>query len=189
MRSGWPAQGLACVLVLSVLALAGPDSAFAGDPLFQAMAITHVSGNAQAPDFALPTPDGKRRVALAELRGKVVFVNFWATWCPPCREEMPSMERLHKEFRDQGLAVLAVNMQESPKQVVRFMKDFRLTFPALLDADLKVTELYRVRGLPTTYLIDRTGRVVGQAVGARDWASPDGKALIRALLAAPAARQ
>lgn len=99
------------------------------------------------------------------------------------------MERLHQEFKDQGLAVLAVNMQESPKQVARFMRDFRLSFPALLDSDLQVARLYQVRGLPTTYLIDRTGRVVGQAVGARDWASPGSRALVRSLLATPAARQ
>lgn len=187
---GWRARCLGSAPVaLAALVLAAADQASAGDPLFEAMAISHVSGDVAAPDFALPTPDGKQRVALANLRGKLVFLNFWATWCPPCREEMPSMERLHKEFGDQGLAVLAVNMQESPKQVARFMKNFRLSFPALLDADFKVAELYRVRGLPTTYLIDRTGRLVGQAVGARDWASAEGKALVRGLLAAPAARR
>lgn len=99
------------------------------------------------------------------------------------------MERVHKEFSDQGLAILAVNIQESPKQVARFMRDFRLSFPALLDADGTVSQRYQVRGLPTTYLIDRTGRVVGQAVGAREWAGPEGKALIRSLLTAHAARQ
>lgn len=98
------------------------------------------------------------------------------------------MERLHQAFRDQGLTVLAVNIQESPKQVARFMKDFRLSFPALLDSDGKVTELYQVRGLPTTYLVDPNGRIVGQAVGARDWASPSAKALVRSLLSAPTAR-
>ncbi len=184
-----PRRRLAAVVVLCVLPMGTPGPASAGDPLFQAMALAHVGGEAPAPDFALPTPEGKQPVSLAELRGRVVLLNFWATWCPPCREEMPSMERAHKEFGGQGLAILAVNIQESPKQVARFMRDFRLSFPALLDADGKVSQRYQVRGLPTTYLIDRTGRVVGQAVGARDWAGREAKALIRALLTAHAARQ
>jgi len=163
--------------------------ASAADPLFGELGVAHVRGGVQAPDFELPTSDQNDTVALKRLRGKVVFINFWATWCPPCREEMPSMERLHKEFKDQGLAVLAVNIQESSKQVARFMKNFQLSFPALLDSDLKVTGLYQVRGLPSTYLIDQKGQVVGQAIGPRDWASPQAKALIRSLLDPAAARR
>ena len=179
----WVNASVACGL-----AVVTPHTASAADALFDAVRVTHVSGGVQAPAFELTTTGGKT-VALAGLKGQVVFLNFWATWCPPCREEMPSMERLHQEFKEQGLAVLAVNIQESPKQAERFMRDFRLTFPALLDAEGKVSGLYSVRGLPSTYLVDRTGRVVGQAVGARDWASPPAKALIRSLLAPAAARQ
>jgi peroxiredoxin len=98
------------------------------------------------------------------------------------------MERLSQEFKDQGLAVVAVDLQESPKLVARFMKDFRLSFPAALDADGKVAARYQVRGLPSTFLVDRAGRVVGQAVGPRDWASPESKRLIRWLLTAPGNR-
>ena len=169
------------VSVTSVLVLMGEGVASAEDPVFAAMRVMHVSGEVAAPAFDLPTPDG-RTIDLAGLRGKVVLLNFWATWCSPCREEMPSMERLHQEFRDQGLAVLAVNIQETPKQVARFMRGFQLSFPALLDADAQVAARYAVRGLPMTYLIDRAGRVVGQAVGARDWAGPSAKALVRAIL-------
>ncbi|MFQ5830792.1 MAG: TlpA disulfide reductase family protein, partial [Candidatus Methylomirabilia bacterium] len=115
-------------------------------------------------------------------RGKVVFLNFWATWCPPCRVEMASMERLHREFKDRGLAVLAVNFEESPKQVARFMKDFQLSFPTVLDVDATVALRYKVQGLPMTFFIDRNGKMVGSATGARDWASPEAKALIRSLL-------
>ena len=121
-------------------------------------------------------------MALTELRGKVVFLNFWATWCPPCRVEMPSMERLYKEFKDQGLAMLAVDLQESAKEVARFMKEFRLSFPALLDTDGRVASLYKVQGLPTSILIDRSGRVTGVALGPRDWSRSEGKALISSLL-------
>ena len=166
----------------------GPGAASAADPLVEALALTHASGGVEAPDFTLAMPDGKQNLSLGSLRGKVVLLNFWATWCPPCREEMPSMERLHQEFRDQGLAVAAVDLQESPKQVARFMKDFRLSFPAVLDADGKVAARYQVRALPATFLVDRAGRVVAQALGARNWASPESKALIRSLLGAPGGR-
>lgn len=92
------------------------------------------------------------------------------------------MERLHEEFKDQGLAMVAVDIDERPEQVTRFMAKFRLSFPALLDEDAEISARYGVSGLPSTFLIDRSGRIVGRAVGAREWASRDGKALIRALL-------
>ena len=189
MGSGGPVRRLRVAAFAAGALLAfGPGPASAADPLFGALAVTHVNGGVQAPDFALATPDGKQNLSLASLRGKVVLLNFWATWCPPCREEMPSMERLSQEFKDQGLAVVAVDLQESPKQVARFMKDFRLSFPAALDADGKVAARYQVRALPSTFLVDRAGRVVGQAAGPRDWASPESKRLIRWLLTAPGIR-
>ena len=181
------ARGTNRVALLAALALAcefvlfADDRAWANDPVFQAMGVLHDRRQLPAPEFSLATPDGKT-IALAELRGKVVFLNFWATWCPPCRVEMPSMEQLHKELKDKGLAILAIDIGESPKQVARFMKEFRLTFPALLDVNSEVSSRYRVQGLPTTFLVDRNGSVIGAAVGARDWASRDGKALIRFLL-------
>ena len=92
------------------------------------------------------------------------------------------MERLHRKLADKGLVILAVNLDESPKLVNKFMKDFRLTFPALLDGGSRVSSRYAVTGLPTTTLIDRRGRIVGGAVGPRDWASAGGLALISALL-------
>jgi peroxiredoxin len=180
-RFGVRAAAAGCALAVS------GGTAWAADAAFDGLAITHVSGGVQAPEFDLATADGKR-VLLTALRGQVVLLNFWATWCPPCREEMPSMERLHQEFRAQGLAVLAVDIQESPKQVARFMRDFRLTFPALLDTDAAVAGRYGARGLPSTYLIDRNGRVVGQAVGPRDWGGPAAKTLIRSLLGMAGAR-
>jgi len=185
-RGGRPTSWITPVLVAGLLAVVD-GVAEAGDPLFQAMRVAHVNGDVEAPAFELPTTDGQS-IALAGLRGRLVLLNFWATWCAPCREEMPSMERLYQAFKDRGLVVLAVNLQESPKQVARFMRNFRLTFPALLDADLTVTGRYQVRGLPATFLIDRQGRVVGQALGARDWSSAPAQALVESLLAAQAAR-
>lgn len=181
MKEGLNRRALLAVVALAWgFVLLAADTAPAKDPLFQAMEVVHGKGT-PAPEFSLSTPEGNT-IALAQLRGQLVFLNFWATWCPPCRVEMPSMERLHKEFKDQGLAMLAIDIGESPKQVARFMKEFRLSFPALLDADSEVSSRYRVQGLPSTFLIDRSGRIAGLAVGARNWASPEGKALIRSLL-------
>ena len=152
-----------------------PDSPYAE------MAVVRYKGEPEAPDFTLPTLEG-RTVTLSALRGQVVFLNFWATWCPPCREEMPSIERLHRELRAQGLVVLAVDVDESPERVAKFVKDFRLGFPVLLDAGSHVFSSYGAPGLPTTILIDRKGRVIGGALGPRDWASDAGRALMRTLL-------
>jgi peroxiredoxin len=156
-------------------------TAWARDPVFRAMEVAHAAPASAAPEFSLATPDGKT-ISLAQLRGQVVFLNFWATWCAPCRLEMPSMEQLHREFKNQGLAVLAVDIRESPKQVARFMKEFRLSFPPLLDTDGEVAARYRVQGMPTTVLIDHGGRIVGVVVGPRQWSSPEAKALIRSFL-------
>jgi thiol-disulfide isomerase/thioredoxin len=156
----------ALVLVLMWTGSIG-RAAWAQDPIFATMAIAHDTSGSEAPGFALPTSGGQT-VVLSSFRGRVVFLNFWATWCPPCRLEMPAMERLHQDFKDQGLVILAVDIEESPKLVAKFMKEFRLTFPALLDADSRMSSRYGVRGLPTTVLIDRQGRSVGRAIGPRE---------------------
>jgi thiol-disulfide isomerase/thioredoxin len=116
------------------------------------MAVVRYKGEPEAPDFTLPTLEG-RTVTLSALRGQVVFLNFWATWCPPCREEMPSIEQLHSALGAQGLGVLAVDVDESPERVAKFVKDFRLGFPVLLDAGSHVFE----RGAPglLTTILDR----------------------------------
>ncbi len=135
-----------------------------------------------APDFTLPNLTG-RLVRLADFRGQVVLLNFWATWCPPCRKEMPSMERLYQKFRDQGLVTLAVSTDRAREPVLEFMERYRLSFPALWDGEGSVAEQYQILGLPTSYLIDRRGFLVSAEVGARDWASTGAKDLISTLLA------
>ena len=151
------------------------------DSPYAEMGVVRYKGAPQAPDFSLPTLEGQT-VTLSALRGRVVFLNFWATWCPSCREEMPSIERLYRALGDQGLVVLAVDVEESPERVVKFVKDFRLGFPVLLDAGSHVFSSYGAPGLPTTILIDRKGRVIGGALGPREWASDAGRALMRTLL-------
>jgi len=135
-----------------------------------------------APDFTLEDLSG-RRISLKDLRGKVVFLNFWATWCPPCVVEMPSMEELHKEFGNNGLVILAINFRETPEQVNAFAKKHKLTFIMLLDSDGSVFELYQAWALPVTTIIGNGGEIVGRAMGARDWDSKEGRGYFGQLVA------
>ena len=134
-----------------------------------------------APAFALKDLAGKQ-VGLKELRGKVVFLNFWATWCPPCIEEMPSMEKLHQELEKDGLVTLAVNFQESPAQVKEFFTKHNLTFTALLDRDGKVSELYQAWALPVSVIINKRGEIAARAMGSKDWYSDEARQFFRKLL-------
>ncbi|MEE4262019.1 MAG: TlpA disulfide reductase family protein [Desulfobacteraceae bacterium] len=125
-----------------------------------------------APDFTLPGLDGQM-VRLADYRGKVVLLNIWATWCPPCVEEMPSMEKLYQTFKAEGFEILAVSMDESGAQAVRpFMKKLRLSFPALTDTQGALKSLYQTTGVPESFIIDKDGVIVEKIIGPRDWASP-----------------
>lgn len=135
-----------------------------------------------APDFTLKDLSGKT-VSLERLEGKVVFLNFWATWCPPCVVEMPSMEKLHKEFSNDGLVILAINYRETPEQVEAFIKRHKLTFTTILDPDGSVFELYQAWALPVTTIINKRGEIAGRAMGARDWHSTDARGFFRQLLA------
>ncbi len=162
------------------LLLLGKTSS-ASEHLFLAMGMAKLPAK-RAADFALPDVEG-RQVTLQHYRGQVVFLNFWATWCIPCREEMPAMEQLHQRFQPQGLAILAVNLKESPDQVKAFFDQHRLSFTTLLDESGSVFRDYQVMGLPTTYLIGREGTLLARGVGGRDWTRAEGKELIRALLA------
>ena len=134
-----------------------------------------------APSFTLRDLNGKE-VKLEDHRGKIVFLIFWATWCQPCRTEMPSMEKLYTEFRERDFTILAVDLQERAKKVRAFKEKFKLNFPILLDSDGSVGSKYRVTSIPTTYLIDREGYMIGGALGARDWASKEAFELINQLL-------
>lgn len=109
-----------------------------------------------APEFTLMDIDGSP-VTLGNLRGQVVLINVWATWCPPCRAEMPAIQQAYERFRDQGFVVLAINQQEDATSVAAFMHEQRLTFPALLDYDARVSAAYQVRVLPSSFFIDRRG--------------------------------
>lgn len=136
------------------------------------------------PEFNGQLVDG-REVSLASLHGKVVLLNFWATWCLECRTEMPAFEQLHREFSDKGLAVMAINARESTAAIREYAKERGLTFPLILDPSGKINSIYGVVGLPTTFLIARDGRAVALAIGPREWSQNPARAVIQALLAEP----
>ncbi|MDR2185584.1 MAG: TlpA family protein disulfide reductase [Treponema sp.] len=133
-----------------------------------------------APDFSLPLT-GEAKISLADLKGKAVFLNFWATWCGPCRAEMPSMEALYRRYRDRGLEILAVNVREDRETAAAFMDQFRLSFPAALDSG-GVSRRYGITAFPTTYIIDREGLIISRIVGSIDWDTPEISAAFAALL-------
>ena len=155
------------------------------DNVVSALRSAGISTRAQGAepvDFTLPLLDGTD-FTLSQQKGKVIFLNFWATWCPPCRDEMPSMEALYQRFKDSGLEIIAVNLRESSNDVNAFMNQYKLTFPAALDSRGSVGAMYNVRAIPTTYIIDRRGLIVGQLVGSIDWNTPRVIAAFEALLA------
>jgi peroxiredoxin len=130
-------------------------------------ASASLTPSAGAPDFTLPSLDGPN-LRLAEQRGRVVMINFWATWCGPCRVEMPHLSRLYDKYRDAGFTVLAVNIDEEPRKAAALAKQLGMRFPVLLDTDKKVSRLYDLSTMPSTVLVDRDGRVRFVHRGYRD---------------------
>lgn len=127
-----------------------------------------------APQFTLEDMD-KDKHSLEDLRGKVVLLNFWATWCPPCRREMPSMERLYQKLSGEKFTVIAINQMEDADHVFAYtgQLDVDPTFTILFDKDSKVSNSYDVKGLPTTYLIDKQGNIRYRAIGGREFDHPE----------------
>ena len=148
------------------------------------LGLSAYSRGTKPPEFIGRTTDS-RTVSLASLQGKVVLLNFWATWCLECRPEMPLFERLHRDFAAQGLSVIGINAREGTAAIRQYSKELGLTFPLVLDSSGEINAAYGVIGLPTTFLIGRDGRAVALAVGPREWASAPVRALIQTLLADP----
>ena len=136
-----------------------------------------------ASDFELPNMDEEKR-KLSDYRGKVVLLNFWATWCPPCIREMPSMERLHQQINTDDFSVIAINQMEDGDQVFAFTGQLEIdpTFEILFDSRSEVSQAYAVRGLPTTYLIDKQGNIRYRAVGGREFNHPEVVKIINGLI-------
>jgi peroxiredoxin len=140
------------------------------DEFYSKMKINPIKGNRKAPDFSLKDLKGKE-VEIKQFKGKVVFLNFWATWCGPCKEEMPGMEVLHISVDYEGI-----------KPVQEFMSKQQYTFPVLLDPKGETLDLFEVKGIPTTFLIDKKGKMAGKAIGPRDWKSADIVSLLNLLI-------
>jgi thiol-disulfide isomerase/thioredoxin len=163
----WPA-----VFCFALFGCSSPPQTTAGPP---AVGQT-------APDFTLNDLGGQS-FTLSALRGKVVIVNFWATWCPPCRAEMPSMELLHRELADEGLVMLAVNIEKEGRQSVpRFLATGSHTFPVLLDDQEVVQKRYGVYKFPESFVIRKDGVIDDKVIGAIDWAHPQTITYFRDLL-------
>jgi thiol-disulfide isomerase/thioredoxin len=172
------------------LALLAPSIAASADPMDLPAAVKDAFSKAGVPvarekrlpkDFTLNTTD-RKIVTLSSLKGKVVFLNFWATWCPPCRSEMPSMEVLHQRFQNDGLVFLSVDIMESNDEVAEFLAKNKLTFTTTLDNDGKVSNDYNIQAIPATYIIDRDGKIIISTVGGRNWNTPAMLTAFEALL-------
>ena len=146
------------------------------DRLFNKANLLRMAITEEPIQFELKDLNGSE-VKLSDYKGKIVFLNFWTTWCPTCRIEMPSMEKLHQKFKDQNFAMVTINLQESASQVKEFFKEYKLTFTALLDANGEVGIRYKIYSIPTTFILDKESRIIARAVGPREWDSKESFAL------------
>ncbi len=175
---------LAVLAMLSLGLIAGLFAAASG-PFSPAEAgkmrrlLQPIPGKPQAPAFRLPDTDGTMRT-LEDWAGKVLIVNFWATWCPPCRKEMPAMERAWRKVKDKGVVLLAIHVGGNEDRIWAFLTDYDITFPVLIDKTGAVSRAWRTIGLPTTVVVDPAGRMVLKAIGGREWDDP---AILDAVLA------
>lgn len=168
------------ILALGLFVFALHGLALAADP-FTAMEVLKPKVRVKAPAFTLRDIGGAAQ-SLSDFKGKVVLLKLWATWCPNCREEMPSLEKLYKEFQAKGVIVVAVVIDGRLEDVKSLAEKMGLTFPILLDSDGVVRKNYEVTALPMTYIIGKDGKISGRLYGNREWESKDADALIEYLL-------
>jgi thiol-disulfide isomerase/thioredoxin len=167
------------VLAAAWLGLLLASHATADDPMVH-MKIARVHPAAAAAPFALPSLDG-RMVQSKDLVGKVVLINFWATWCGPCKDEMPAFERLRQQLDPDRFVVLTVTTDLQPEGITHFLQNVGVHLPVLFDEHQEVSRAYMVRALPTTVLVDPRGTLVGRAVGPREWDGAQAVRLFRML--------
>ncbi|NJD57537.1 MAG: TlpA family protein disulfide reductase [Nitrospirae bacterium] len=156
---------------LFLLIAMGPNPSTGGGRETASPPNADTGDNSKAPDFALKDLQGRSH-SLSALKGKVVLLNFWATWCPPCKAEMPSMNKLYNDIKTRGFEIIAVSADNSPSAIREFLSKNRLDFPVLFDETKSVTRLYHVFSMPTTFLIDRNGGIVEKFYGEEDWTDP-----------------
>lgn len=167
---------LASILLAVLLLAASP--AYAGS---MGLGVARPEYPIQAPNFTLPTLAGGTE-SLSALRGRVVLLHFWASWCPPCRAELPELVSAAAHYQKKGLTLLAVATQTSPKSAASFVAANGIHLPIAIDENNTARDLYAIRELPSTYIINRKGNIVGRIIGMRDWNSPAAKKLLTRLL-------
>ena len=148
---------------------------------FQKLGLAPEPDPHPAPRFQSTTPDGKK-MGTDEIQGKLVLLNFWATWCPPCRLEMPSMEKLYQELKGEGLEIVAVNFMENEKPIRAFLKENGFTFPVILDKKGEIAQRYGVHALPVTFMIGRKGNLLAKSIGYKDWHAQKTRKVFKSLL-------
>jgi len=146
--------------------------------------ITPLTNKPAAVNFKLLDMDGKTH-QLSDYKGQPIIINFWATWCPPCREELPSMNRAWAKVKSQGIAMIAINVGEDEDTIFTFTGDYPIDFTILLDQSGEIINQWPIKGLPTTFVIDPQGRIVYRAIGGREWDSEELLNIVRALKTKP----
>jgi len=164
-------------LILAALLLILAPAAMAAE---SAALLTPLPDQPEAPAFELAGPDASIH-RLADFKGQPLIVNFWATWCPPCRAEMPSMQRAWEQLQAEGIGMIAINVGEDAETVQAFLEQIPVSFPLPLDTDSKVSQRWPMRGLPTTFVVGPEGRLIYKATGEREWDDPALLEQVRAL--------
>ncbi len=149
--------------------------------LFKKLGIIKLSGIAPPVEIKLEDINGQI-VKVSDFKGKIVFLNFWTTWCPDCRIEMPEMEKLFKHFKEDDFAMVTINLRESSQKVTAFFKKHNLTFSALLDSDGRTGTAFGIRSIPTTFILDKQGGLLGKALGPREWGGSQATTLFEKLI-------
>ncbi|MFQ5904340.1 MAG: TlpA disulfide reductase family protein [Candidatus Binatia bacterium] len=175
-------NNLRILFIAAMLGLLFPFWTFAQEQdLWKKLKLVPESGSSQAPNFTSSTLDGGN-MGLVDFKGRLVLLNFWATWCPPCRLEMPSMEKLYREFKGQGLEIVAMNFMEKPEPINQFLKENGITFTILLDRTGDISQRYKVHALPVTFLIGREGDLLAKSLGYKDWHTKEVRQFVSLLL-------
>ena len=156
------------------------------DQLFDDMGVERIPNSTSQVEVRLQDLNGAD-VNISDFRGKIVFLNFWATWCPSCVFEMPSMEKLHQKLKDKEFAMVSVSIKDTAAEVKHFYKQNKLTFTALLDSSGKTVPGFSIRAIPTTLILDKTGRIIGRVMGPREWDSRKSIAMFEHLTNEPVA--
>jgi thiol-disulfide isomerase/thioredoxin len=175
----WFFLSLLCFFIFSPLPVFSENKK---EDLYRTAGIQPIKGTTKVPNLNLTDLKGKKWET-KDFKGKVIFLNFWATWCGPCKEEMPSMEELYQQFKSKDFLFLTISVDYEKKEIVKeFIEKHRYTFPVLLDPQCVTLDLFQVKGIPTTFLIDKKGIMIGKATGPKNWKKPEFVSIVNTLL-------